>query len=226
MIIEGKIALITGANDGIGKALVNVLVSRGATCIAVSRTIEEQETDGVVRKRCDVRSRDDVKALADYARSKFGKLDIVINNAGIWHKSYAVDEIDEALMEDVIETNLLGTMRVTMHALPLLRMADEAAIVNVISSAGLKAQAGRCAYAASKFGVRGFTDATREDLYGSNVRVLSVYQGGTATKFFEKADDPKNVGRYINPNDLAKLIVDSVAAPKNMWQNELRVDHT
>lgn len=226
MIIEGKVALVTGANDGIGKALAQELISRGAYCIAVSRTIEQTEADGMIQKRCDVRSRDDVRALADFIREKFGKLDIVINNAGVWHKSYAVDEIDEDIMEDVVETNLLGTMRVTKHTLPLLRSADESVLVNVISSAGLKAQAGRCAYAASKFGVRGFTDATREDLYKTNVKVLSVYQGGTATKFFEKADDPKNVERYIDPSDLAKLIVDSVAAPKSMWQNELRVDHT
>lgn len=226
MVIEGKIALVTGAGDGIGKALVDELAARGVTCIAVSRSIEQNREGSIVQARCDIRNNQDVKDIADYVENNFGELSILINCAGIWHKSLAIDEIDDDIMSDVIETNLIGTMRVTKYLLPLLRRADNAALVNIISNAGLKAQAGRCAYAASKFGVRGFTEATREDLRGTSVRVLSVYQGGTATRFFEKAFDPKQTDNYIDPRDLAKLIVDAIAAPNKLWQSELRVDHT
>lgn len=226
MILTNKIALITGGSEGIGRATVDKLLSHGVVCIAVSRNIDEKIDDTLAKKRCDITKYDDVKGLAQFIEERYGALDILINNAGIWHRSAAIDEIDEHVMENVIETNLLGTMRVTKYMLPLLRHSPEAALVNIISSAGLRAQAGRCAYAASKFGLRGFTDATREDLYNTNVRVMSVYQGGTATGFFDKADDQKNVERYINPHDLAGLIVQAIAAPEKMWQNELRVDHT
>lgn len=227
MKIHGKVALVTGASEGIGKCLVDSLARRGVVCYAVSRHIEQKnpfDQENIRVKNCDVTKPDDIRQLMDFIREK-GGLDIVINNAGIWHKKLDVDKLNDDTIADVVNVNLLGTMYAAKYALPMLRQASEGAIVNIISSAGYHAKAGRGAYAASKFGVRGFTDVLREELMDTNIHVMGVFQSGTNTKLFEKAGDDMPTNIYIEPQDLAEQIVSSLDSPSKLWVSEMRVDN-
>jgi NAD(P)-dependent dehydrogenase (short-subunit alcohol dehydrogenase family) len=226
MKITDKIALVTGASEGIGKAITEHLVSEGVKVVAVSRTSEESRyPDGVIAKNCDVSKLADVKKLVEFITAEFGQLDIVVNNAGVWQKVAQLDEIDDTLVEAVIDTNLKGTIYVTKHCLALLRKASEAALVNIVSKSGIVAQAGQAVYTASKFGAKGFTDVLREDLKETNIHILGVYQAGTNTEMFAKTGEDFPTEKFTQPEDLAATIVGAIGAPEKFWVNELHVNY-
>ena len=111
--------------------------------------------------------------------------------------------------------------------MPILKKQEEAAIVNVSSRAGTGAAKGESVYAASKWGVRGFTDVLRVDLKSTGVKVTGIYQKGVRTKLFEKVGEKvdKDVyDKYTNPTDLANVIVLILSQPKNIWLDEIRIN--
>lgn len=228
MNLPHKVALVTGASEGIGREIVISLVKRGVRCIAVSRHASEHpfESDLVSTRNCDIMDLTQIKQLFDWVRDEFGQLDIVVNNAGIWHKVSPLEEIEDETIETVVRTNLLGPVYCSKYALPLLKTADEAAIVNIVSSAGLHAKAGRSVYAASKFGLRGATEALCEDLKDSPIHVMGVYQSGTNTRLFAKAGDTMPLETYIEPADLAEHIVNCLALPPKIWVSEVQLNRS
>lgn len=226
MKITDKVALVTGASEGIGKAIVAHLVSENVKVVAVSRSIEEHPyLEGVTTKNCDISKLEDVKKLTEFISKEFGQLDIVINNAGVWQKMSDLEEVDEKTIDAVLDTNLKGTIYVTKYSLPLLRKAPEAALVNIVSKSGVVAQAGQSVYTASKFGLKGFTDVLREDLKESNIHILGVYQSGTNTEMFAKTGEEFSTEKFTQPEDLAATIVGAIAAPEKFWVNELHVNY-
>ncbi len=226
MKLSGKTALVTGASEGIGKAIANKLVDAGVKVIAISRDIEQNPLQKpIISKNCDISSQKSVQQLADWIKTEIKQLDIVINNAGIWQKVAQLDEIDDETIENVIRTNLMGTIYVTKALLPLLKSADEAALVNIISRSGVVANPGQSVYSASKYGVKGFTDVLREDLKESNVHIMGVYQSGTNTKMFEKTGEDFPIQKFTEPEDLAEKIVNAIGAPDKLWINELHVNY-
>ncbi len=226
MNVQDTVALVTGASEGIGREIVLQLVERGVHCIAFSRDASTKpfhnelvhEYDG------DVTNLDNVRGLFDWIRSTFGRLDILVNNAGIWQKTAQLEDIDDTVIDSVVRTNLLGPISMTKYGLPLLRQASEALIVNVASRSGITAQPGQSVYSASKWGLRGFSDVLRQDLAESNVHVIAVYQGGTKTHLFEKTGEEFSTDGFIEPSDLADVIVRAITSPPHMFQPELRVD--
>lgn len=226
MKLEGKIALVTGASEGIGKAITEKLAEAGVKVVAVSRNIEENTLDSpIISKNCDVSDQNAVQGLADWVKKEFGSVDIIVNNAGVWQKVSQLEEISDEIIEEVLRTNLLGTIYVTKAFLPLLREASEAALVNVISKSGVTAQAGQSVYTASKYGTKGFTDVLREDLKETNIHILGVYQAGTNTKMFEKTGENFPTEKFTEPKDLAEKIVAAIGSPDKLWINELHVNY-
>ncbi|MFZ1249791.1 MAG: SDR family NAD(P)-dependent oxidoreductase [Candidatus Saccharimonadales bacterium] len=134
MLLQGKTALVTGASEGIGRALVEALVAKGVRCIAVSRTISPDvfPSDLVMTHQCDISDKTQVKELLRFVQEQGRGVDVLINNAGIWHKAGQLEDITDDMIESVIATNLLGQIYVTKCFLPLLRQADEAKIVQII----------------------------------------------------------------------------------------------
>ena len=165
--LEGKRAIVTGASSGIGAATARALQDAGARVYTGSRR------DG----NLDVTDTESVRAFVDAAVAELGGIDILFNNAGL---SRGRDPVWESLEEDereVIETNVLGLMRMTRLCIPQLVASGDGHIVNMGSVAGIWSYPSGSSYVASKFAVHGYTRALRDDLQGKPVRVTNVAAG-------------------------------------------------
>ncbi|TML47178.1 MAG: SDR family NAD(P)-dependent oxidoreductase, partial [Actinobacteria bacterium] len=177
--LGGKTAIVTGASSGIGAATAAALAREGARVAGGARRVDELQTE--IKLELDVTDRESCERFVETAVGKLGGLDILINNAGLglgrdpFWKSTEEDE------ETVLETNVEGLIRMTRLCLPHIR--DGGHIVNMGSIAGRQAYENAAVYVASKFAVRGFTYALREDLLGRPIRLTTVDPGLVETNF-------------------------------------------
>lgn len=225
-----KTIIITGSSDGIGKSIAKKLSEQKHNLILFGRDEPKLQE---VKTMCEANgSRVETYAfdLTDQATRakviseilKSHQIDVLINNAGIWHNSLNLSELPAEKIQEVINTNLTAQMLLTKDVIESMRNR-ETAIINIISSAGLNGKAGRTAYAASKFGMRGFTEALRDETYGDPIRIGAVFQAGTNTQMFAKAGETMPVEKYTNPDDLSDVVVFMLSRPPKIWLNEVRV---
>ncbi|MBI3887953.1 SDR family oxidoreductase [Candidatus Microgenomates bacterium] len=166
------------------------------------------------------------KQINDFVKN-LTKIDGIINNAGIWQKKTDLDKISDEEIIAVLNTNLTGMVLLTKKVLPLLRKAPEAFIVNISSRSGWFPDVGQSVYAASKYGVRGFTEVLRIDLKETNIRVAGIYQGGTNTGFFTRAGEDwpaEKLASFIPPSQLAQVITFLITRPLGIWLPEIRIE--
>ena len=190
--------MVTGAGSGIGRAIAQSLAQRG--CHLALADISEAglaETVGLVKganvrvtsHKLDVADRDAVAALPQAVATAHGGAALLFNNAGV-AVAGTFDQLAERDFEWLFEINFWAVVRLTRAFMPLLKASDEARLVNLSSLFGLISPPGQTAYAASKFAVRGFSNALRFELAGSNVGVTVVHPGGVATKIADNARRP------------------------------------
>ena len=216
MRLEGKIILLTGAGSGIGRALAIDLAARGAVLmLAGRRPAPLEETRAMLaqpdRHRVvvvDVTMAADRLRLADCLEAEFGRLDVLVNNAGVMVSS-TFDTLPEATMRAMIETNLLAPAALTSLLLPLLERAAPSRVVNVGSMFGDIAFPLFAAYSATKFGLRGWSEALRRELAGRSIGVTYAAPRGTAT---EAADGFRHLAeafemKFDAPSVVAAAIV-------------------
>ena len=222
--LEGKRAIVTGASSGIGAATARELDEAGARVYTGSRR------DG----NLDVTDPESSKRFVEAALAELGGLDILFNNAGL---SRGRDPVWDSLEEDereVIETNVLGLMRMTRLCLPHLIESGAGHIVNMGSVAGVWAYPSGSSYVASKFAVHGYTRALRDDLQGKPVRVTNVAAGIVETDFSKvrfKGDEEKaravyaNVamGGPLNAQDIAECVLFALTRRPNVNIDEILV---
>jgi len=183
------VAVVTGAGSGIGRALAQQLAAAGSGLALADvdetgllQTADSLPTKGalVTTHVVDVADEAAVRAFADEVIKRYGRVTLLINNAGIaLHGNF-----DEVSLDDfrlLMNINFWGTVYGVNYFLPLLKREKRAQIVNISSVFGMVAPAGQCAYSASKFAVRGFTEALRHELGGGNVGVTCVHPGGIRT---------------------------------------------
>jgi NAD(P)-dependent dehydrogenase (short-subunit alcohol dehydrogenase family) len=191
MKLEDKIALITGAGRGIGKAVALDYAREGAKLAICARTASEiEETAGEIKAagaecfalECDVSQEEPVRKLIDEVEKNFGRIDVLINNAGVMTRPTPITELEIRKWDYTIAVNLRGPFLVTRAVLPIMMRQKSGAIVNVSSSIGRSAYANFAAYAASKWGLEGFTQTVAAEVRGRNIRVNSVEPGYVATK--------------------------------------------
>jgi short-subunit dehydrogenase len=198
MSLHDRTAVITGAGSGIGCAIAQSLARRG--CHLALADISEPglaETAQLVgghriRVSChklDIADRAAAAALPQAVVAEHGRVDLLFNNAGV-ALAGAFEQISEADFDWLFEINFGAVVRLTRAFMPHLKASDDAWIVNMSSLFGLISPPGQTAYAASKFAVRGFSNALRFELAGSNVGVTVVHPGGVATKIAENARRP------------------------------------
>jgi short-subunit dehydrogenase len=203
--LAGRTALVTGAAGGIGRGIALALARRGchlaladideAALLQTAAEIEARNTitrPRVSRHRLDVASRPAVAALPAQVMAAHGAVDLLVNNAGV-ALGGTFGEIAESDFDWLIGINFWGVVQMTRAFLPLLLDSEEARIVNVSSLFGLIAPPGQTAYAASKFAVRGFSEALRHELAGTRVGVTVVYPGGIATSIARNARMPASL---------------------------------
>jgi 2-keto-3-deoxy-L-fuconate dehydrogenase len=207
---EGLVAIVTGGASGIGEATVRQLRQRGATVVVFDRTPVD---DSVV---CDVSDDASVRAGVAEVMARHGRIDILINNAGIG-ASGGVEDNDDAEWHRVYDVNVLGMVRLTRAALPYLRQSPSAAIVNTASVVANTGLVQRALYSASKGAVVSLTQAMAADLVREGVRVNAVAPGTADTpwvaRLLDAADDPEAaraaltarqpIGRLVSAEEIA-----------------------
>jgi 3-hydroxy acid dehydrogenase / malonic semialdehyde reductase len=189
--LKGRRAIVTGASSGIGAATAKALTEAGATVYTGSRR----------QGNLDVIDRQSAERFVQEALAELGGLEILINNAGLSRGRDPVWESSDDDEREVIETNVLGLMRMTRLCVPALVESGAGHIVNIGSVAGIWAYANGSSYVASKFAVHGYTRAVREDLHGKPVRVTNVAGGLVETDFSKvrfKGDEQKAEAVYAN----------------------------
>jgi 3-oxoacyl-[acyl-carrier protein] reductase len=201
----GKVALITGASDrGIGGEIAVRLAREGAAVALISRSVPQRLLKkvnrfehGVVHTAGDVTRSEDVKRAIDDCMGEFGKIDIVVNNAGV-ETARALDKFSEEEWRGLIEVNLNGAIRVTQAALPHLT-SPGGVIVNIASALGLGGCPGFTIYSATKAGLIGFTQSLAWELAPKNIRVVAVAPGLVHTPMIHKH------AAHLTPETWAKI---------------------
>ncbi|MGW1757514.1 SDR family oxidoreductase [Streptomyces mirabilis] len=213
-----KVILVTGAGRGLGTDIVREALAAGHQVVATGRRPEEVEKslvgpqDNLLVTRLDVTSLEDAEAAAQAAVDRFGRIDVLVNNAGNFFAGY-FEEITPAQMRRQIETNLFGPMNVTRAVLPVLRKQRAGHIITLSSSAGLIGQEFCVAYAASKFGVEGWMESLRYDVEPYGIRTTVVEPGFFRTELLV---DASTTWPEPTIDDYAERTIATVAAWKNM----------
>ena len=180
--LEGKVALVTGASRGIGAAVARALDARGVRLGLASRSGADLGIDGAVAQPCDVRRPAELESLAGATAERFGRLDILIANAGVGAYGPFL-ELPPEHLEEMIDVNVKGTLYAVRATLPYLLESDEPDIVTLASEAGRRGLPFEAVYCASKFAQVGFTRALDHELREHGVRCSNVCPGGVATDF-------------------------------------------
>jgi NADP-dependent 3-hydroxy acid dehydrogenase YdfG len=196
--LANRVAVITGAGSGIGRATALAMARRGCHLAladideaAVRDSVATAQALGVraTAHRLDVADRAAVAAFPDAVNRAHKRVDLVMNNAGV-ALGGTFEQVSEADFDWLLEINFHGVVRMTRAFLPLLHESDDARIVNVSSIYGIITPPGQAAYSASKFAVRGFSNVLRHELEGSTVGVSVVHPGGVATSIAKNARIP------------------------------------
>lgn len=216
MQLANRVALVTGATRGIGRAIAEALVETGAQIHVTARspeeitsTVEELNSLGPGRVSgsvCDVRDYRSVKALFADVEKKQGGLDILVNNAGVGIFS-SVESMPPADFEAVLQTNLFGVFYCCHEAIPIMKRSGGGYIINISSLAGANPHPNMAAYNASKFGLNGFSEALMQEVRHDGIKVSYVMPGSVNTEF--GGDTPGNEkARQLTPADVARVVLD------------------
>jgi 3-oxoacyl-[acyl-carrier protein] reductase len=180
--LEGKVALVTGASGGIGAAVARQLAEQGVKLGLASRSGGDLGLADAVAMPCDVRDPAQLEALTEATVGRFGRLDILVANAGVGAYGPFLD-LSPEFLDEMIDVNLKGTIYAVRATLPYLIESGEADIVTLASEAGRRGLPYEAVYCASKFGQVGFTRALDHELREKGIRCTNVCPGGVATGF-------------------------------------------
>jgi NADP-dependent 3-hydroxy acid dehydrogenase YdfG len=230
MNLTDKVAVVTGASSGLGRHFSERLIDRGAQVFGLARSLDtlndlrDELGDAFHPVRCDVRDEDAVATAFETVMDARGRIDVLINNAGLGQFG-PVDEMDPDTWDVQQDTNVRGVFLCTRAAAPIMKQqnADEGFgghIINIASIAGLLGNPSISAYNASKFAVRGFSEATMKELREDGIKVSCVYPGSIETNFFEVAD-VEMTDNPLQPEDVAQTVLHLIEMPDNHLISEV-----
>jgi 3-oxoacyl-[acyl-carrier protein] reductase len=226
--LNGKIALITGGGRGIGAAIALKLAGLGATTVVCGRTLARlQHTAGQIRSAggqgeamaCDVADWNSVAALADRVQKTFGRLDVLVNNAGIGTFGGPLHTMPTEKWDATFNTNLRGVFYMIRAFAPMMISGGCGDIVNISSIASKNALPNGAAYSASKWGLNGLTYSVAEELRGYNIRVAVICPGSTHTEF--GPHEGKDPDKMLVPEDVAHAVEMLVTSRSQAFVSEV-----
>lgn len=229
MKFNDKVVIITGASSGIGLALAREFSRLGARVVMAARSIDRLEAIAVelpnesLAVGCDVAKEADCRAMVEKTVARFGRIDVLINNAGISMRAI-FDDVDLDVLHQLMDVNFWGTVNCTKYALPYIQQSH-GSIVGVTSVAGLHGLPARTGYSASKYAMQGFLETLRiENLYkgvhvmiaapgftASNVRFAALTADGTP-----QGESPRKEQNMMSPERVAEIIARGVARRKRL----------
>jgi NAD(P)-dependent dehydrogenase (short-subunit alcohol dehydrogenase family) len=216
MTLEGKAALITGASRGIGRAVAQQLAAAGVRLGLASRSGDDLGLDGVVARPCDVRNPADLDAMVGETVDRFGRLDILVANAGVGAYGPFL-ELSPEHLEEMIDVNVKGTLYAVRAALPHLIESGEADLVTIASEAGRRGLPLEAVYCASKFAQVGFTRAMDHELREHGVRCTNICPGGVATDFAMgrgRTPETPELAGMMSGEDVAEVVLFALTRPR------------
>jgi 3-oxoacyl-[acyl-carrier protein] reductase len=228
--LQGKVAVITGASRGIGFAIARALADLECAVAVTSRDPASAEAAAAglgnshaeaLPVACDVRKEASVKSLFAAVREKFGRLDFLVNNAGVYGPAVSVESASSKEWHEAIETNLNGPFLCIKHAVPL--MSEGSVIVNNLSIAAYQVFPKSAAYVASKQGLLGLTSASREDLRPRGIRVVALVPGATDTEIWSQFWPEAPREKMMRPRDVANAVVNALLMPPATSVDEIRI---
>ena len=229
--LAGKVAIVTGASRGIGRAISIALAQEAATIVLAARSIPQlQITAEQVTKaggearivHVELTEEQSIRNLIQVTEEKLGRLDILVNNAGVTYSA----ELQQTSTEDwqrCISINASAPFILCREALPLLKISKAAYIINIASVVGVKGYPLQSAYTASKHALRGMTMSLAEELKGSNIRVHLLCPGGVDTDMVDNVRPDIAKDELIKPEEIAELVLYLVTHKGNAVVDELRI---
>jgi NADP-dependent 3-hydroxy acid dehydrogenase YdfG len=239
--IEGKVVAITGASSGIGEATALLLAERGAKVVIGARGSERLKAlaDRIVSAagevayaRTDVKRREDLSNLVKLACERYGKLDVLVNNAGIGPIS-PLDELRVDEWDEMIDINIKGVLNGIATALPVFRKQGFGHFVNTASTAGHTTAPNQSVYSGTKFAVRAISEGLRQEA-GDKLRVTIISPGFVRTEFVEAIANPELRARFaasrdrvaMPPDAIARAIAFAIEQPADVDVNEIVIRPT
>lgn len=227
MKLNNKIVIITGASSGIGKSLAIECAKRGANVVLAARQyvtlceiaqdLEKQYNIKALAVQCDVAIEEDCEHLIKQALTTFGKIDVLINNAGISMRALFQDA-DLKVLKSLMDVNFWGTVYCTKYALPEI-LKTQGSVVGISSIAGYKGLPGRTGYSASKFAMNGFLDSLRVENLKTGVHVLTACPGFTASNIrntalakdgSQQGESSMDENKMMSSEEVARIIADGI----------------
>lgn len=214
MELKNKIAVVTGANKGIGLECVSQLLESGAIVYGICRSGCSTNHENYTCLKADVGNLEQINAAFDSILDKHGNIDILINNAGLGYFGFCED-ISVEQWQELFNTNVNGIFYCCRRALPGMKQQGSGHIVNIASIAGLEGYQQVSAYCATKFAVRGFSDALYKEVRDFGVKVTCIYPGSVKTDFFRHSENIKPHDNMLMPEDVAANILFALQTPDN-----------
>ncbi|MEK5406734.1 SDR family oxidoreductase [Paenibacillus sp. FSL W8-0439] len=241
--IQEKVVIITGASSGIGEAAAKELASKGAKLVLAARREDrlkklqdeiEQSGGEAVYKVTDVSSHQQMEDLAAYALNEFGKIDVLVNNAGIMPQAFlALKKVDE--WDRMIDVNIKGVLYAIGAVLPSMRERKSGHIINLSSVAGHNIYPGGTVYCGTKHAVRAISEGLRQEeaMSGTNIRVTNISPGAVTSELLETTTDPAMKAGLddfykiaIDADSIARAIAFSIEQPSDVGINEMIIRPT
>ena len=235
MNLKNAVCVVTGATEGIGRAIAEALAKKGGQVAICSRTTAKVTTAvaemrarelSVVGTHADVSVEADVERFRNFVHAELGPVDVIVNNAGLGHFA-PIDELTVAQFDETMAINVRGVFLVTRAFLPDMRKRKSGEIVNIASLAGKNAFLDGTAYSASKHAVLGFSKTLMLEVRKDNIRVIAICPGSVDTPFFGKAGETlKHADRVLTADDVAQAVVATLELPGRAMISELDIRPT
>lgn len=213
-----KTIVITGGSDGLGKTLAECLSKENNVIILATNEEKLQKVANNTNcqyKVCDVTNYELVeKSISEIIRNH-GRIDVLINNAGLWIQE-ELETNDKERIEKVVDVNLLGVIHCSKSVIPIMKEQKDGLIININSQAGINHKAERVVYNATKWGVTGFSKSLCDEVAKYGIRVTNLMPGMMITDMFKKMNIEKNMANGINTKEVARLVQFIINTPSNV----------